>query len=135
MVRTYKLHVWIDFLPTKSLNHSLLCYILLQIEQYTGASFDSVLCNHYRNGSDHIPYHSDDETEFIDNHPIASASFGASRIFKFKRTSDQHELAFVLPTGILLVMYGCIQKTFQHSVPCTLNHSEPRINLTYRLVK
>lgn len=95
--------------------------------------FDSVLLNWYRDGADHISWHSDDEKELGTNPLIASVSFGASRRFLL-RLARQHDVKLEIPLhhGSVLVMAGQLQHHWQHSVPKQTKIKQSRINLTFR---
>ena len=54
------------------------------VELITSTKFNSVLGNLYRNGSDSMGLHSDDEKELGSDPVIVSVSFGAERKFKIK---------------------------------------------------
>ena len=103
------------------------------LNQQTPSVFNSVLCNFYRNGSDSMGYHSDNERELGQNPLIASVNFGESRRFLFRRKDDttkKHEL--ILSHGSLLIMGGAMQHHWQHAVPKEPKRTQPRINLTFR---
>ena len=104
------------------------------VEQTTGARFNSVLANLYRDGSDSVAWHADDERELGTEPLIASLSLGATRSFKLRRTSDGALWLVTLGHGDLLVMSGRSQLDYQHSVPKTKRVVESRINLTFRQV-
>jgi alkylated DNA repair dioxygenase AlkB len=106
----------------------------------TGVVFGSVLVNEYRDGSDSMGWHSDDEPELGPRAPgdvlIASVSLGAARRFVLRhrrRKDERRELA--LGGGDLLVMGGTTQHRWQHAVPKTARPVLPRMNLTFRLVR
>ena len=99
-------------------------------------NFNSVLCNHYRDGKDSMGEHADDEPELgphRDDIRIASVSLGAPRRFvlRHRRTREVH--AFELGGGSLLVMGGTTQREFRHHVPRRAN-AGARLNLTFRVV-
>jgi alkylated DNA repair dioxygenase AlkB len=114
--------------------HPLLKTLKHRLESFTGETFNSVLANAYRNGSDSMGWHSDDEKELGHQPTIASLSFGAERRF-LVREKGQRSIALVLQHGSLLVMKGESQRWFQHSLPKTRRTSGLRINLTYRMVR
>lgn len=105
-----------------------------QIEERIQHKFNSVLLNQYRNGSDSVAWHSDDEPELGESPVIASLSLGASRKFelrsKVKSSPDKIEL--LLNSGDLLIMSGETQKNWQHQIPKMRRVKESRINLTFR---
>lgn len=90
--------------------------------------FNAVLCNLYRNGTDYMGYHSDNEKE-IDDSLIASISLGQSRMFKVKNASTTHSI--LLENRSLLLMEN-LQKDYKHSLPKTAKPMHARINLTFR---
>ena len=55
------------------------------LEEVTGLQFNSVLANLYRDGHDHVPWHSDDELSLGQEPTIASLSFGDSRNFQLRK--------------------------------------------------
>lgn len=103
-----------------------------RLERETGVSFNSALCNLYRDGNDSVAYHSDDEPELGENPTIASVSFGAPRKFLVRGLGKTHSL--MLTHGDLLLMYGRSQKDFVHCVPKTTRLMGPRINVTFRYI-
>lgn len=113
-----------------------LLFIKEKVEKTTGASFNSVLLNLYRDGKDSVGWHRDNEKEFGRNPVIASVSFGETRPFQI-RHKFRKELAKVeipLTHGSLLLMAGSMQHYWEHQVPKTARPINPRINLTFRLV-
>lgn len=106
-----------------------------QLEQTTGAAFNSVLLNLYRHGQDSMGWHSDDEPELGRNPIIASITLGAPRIFAFRhRQLPDQKLRLTLPSGSLLLMAGATQHHWQHQLPKTAKAVEPRVNLTFRYI-
>ena len=106
-----------------------------RIETATGETFNSVLANLYRNGSDRLGWHADDEPELGPAPVIASASFGAPRRFLLRpKRGGGASVPIVLEPGSLLVMRGPTQRHWLHSVPPTRRPIGPRINLTFRRV-
>jgi alkylated DNA repair dioxygenase AlkB len=101
--------------------------------------FNFVLMNHYRDGSDSMGWHADDEIELGPSPTIASISFGAARRFKMKRVSmtcgePRTVEEFHLDHGSLLLMYGDSQRLWRHCLPKTRRPTGARINLTFRNV-
>lgn len=103
-------------------------------EELTSSKFNSVLANFYRNGDDSMGWHSDDEPELGPHPTIASVSFGAARRFDFRHRRTKEKISVSLPHGSVLVMSGATQSYWQHAIAKTKRVSDPRINLTYRLV-
>ncbi|MEG4491175.1 alpha-ketoglutarate-dependent dioxygenase AlkB [Microcoleus sp. D3_18_C4] len=105
-------------------------------EEISEVTFNSVLLNLYRHGKDSVSWHSDDEPELGENPIIASISFGGSRRFSLKhKTSENYKINLDLPKGSLLLMKGETQHCWQHQIPKNSKFVEPRINLTFRVIK
>ncbi|MYM64833.1 alpha-ketoglutarate-dependent dioxygenase AlkB [Pseudomaricurvus sp. HS19] len=112
----------------------LLLTLRQQVEQACGHPFNAVLVNHYRNGGDHVGWHSDDERELGESPVIASLSLGVAREFAFRRKDSHHRSGQVLLTGgSLVLMEPAFQHHWQHSVPVSAV-SDARVNLTFRYV-
>jgi alkylated DNA repair dioxygenase AlkB len=106
-----------------------------RLDALCGQSFNSVLCNLYRDGRDSMGWHSDDEPELGSEPVIASLSFGAVRRFRLRHKRDPAlQLVLELPPGSLLVMAGATQRNYRHDLPRALRVHEPRINLTFRRI-
>jgi len=105
------------------------------VAAHADTSFNSVLCNLYRDGNDGVDWHADDETEFGPEPVIGSLSLGATRRFDFRRVDDHAmKLSFDLHHGDLVVMRGTTQALWRHRVPKTKKQVGERINLTFRKV-
>ncbi len=97
--------------------------------------FDAVLINYYRDGSDYISYHSDDDTS-IDRSHIASLSLGATRTFRMRsKTDHKRQKDFELASGDLIVVKGECQNALQHTITKTTKLVSGRINLTFQISK
>ncbi|MBT8296421.1 MAG: alpha-ketoglutarate-dependent dioxygenase AlkB [Gramella sp.] len=104
-------------------------------EQASNSSFNVCLANLYRDGSDSMGWHADDEKELGENPIIASVSLGAERIFHLKHKTRKAERQKIrLQHGSLLVMKGTTQKFWKHQLPKTKQMIGPRINLTFRKI-
>lgn len=107
-------------------------------EARTDVAFNCVLCNLYRDGRDSVGWHADDEPELgpsDDDIAIASVSLGAPRRFVLKHRRDGRRLAFELGHGSLLVMRGRTQQRWLHALPKTEKACDPRLNLTFRVIR
>ncbi|CAB4331167.1 MAG: alpha-ketoglutarate-dependent dioxygenase AlkB [Actinobacteria bacterium] len=106
------------------------------VSEHAGATFNSVLCNLYRDGNDGVDWHADDESEFGPMPVIGSLSLGASRRFDLRRVEAHAEkIELDLHHGDLVIMRGTTQALWQHRVPKTKKPVGERINLTFRTVK
>lgn len=97
-------------------------------------AFNFVLCNWYRDGRDNIGYHSDDEAG-IRLPLIVSVSLGATRDFLLKHKENKETTKVALKSGSVLVMAGDTQRNYKHSVPKRAGVTEPRLNLTFRVMR
>ena len=111
-----------------------------QVEQHAGQKFNHVLINRYRDHNDAMGFHADDEPELGRDPLICSVSLGASRRFLLKpkrgvAAPGQARYSWCLEGGSLLTMGGSLQHYYRHAVPRQTRPSEPRINLTFRLLR
>ncbi|MFZ5492790.1 MAG: alpha-ketoglutarate-dependent dioxygenase AlkB family protein [Pseudomonadota bacterium] len=105
------------------------------IEAACGHTFNSVLCNLYRDGADSMGWHSDDEASLGSQPVIASLSLGATRRFALRHRARRHRpVTLALNHGDLLVMAGDTQQRWQHAVSKTRRPVAARINLTFRRI-
>lgn len=111
-----------------------------RVEAATGARFNACLCNYYQDGKVGMGWHADKEMELGERPVIASVSFGAERLFRFRRRLPWREPKayekwnFPLRHGDLLTMRGATQRYFEHELAPQAKVAEPRLNLTFRLV-
>jgi alkylated DNA repair dioxygenase AlkB len=97
--------------------------------------FNFVHANFYKNGSESIGWHPDDE-KGIKSRVVASLSFGQKRKFRIKgRKQGAGWLKeYLLGDGDLFVMFGNFQKMYKHCVPKESKIKKGRINLTFRVI-
>jgi alkylated DNA repair dioxygenase AlkB len=105
-----------------------------RVEEVSGAKFNSLLLNLYRDGRDSIGFHTDAEPELGTNPVVASLSFGAVREFVLKHIETKEKKTYHLAHGSLLVMGGTCQHHWMHGVPKTEEDVGERINLTFRWI-
>jgi alkylated DNA repair dioxygenase AlkB len=108
--------------------------IKTRVEQASGADFNSLLLNFYRDGRDSIGLHGDNEPELGINPVVASVSLGALRQFLLKHKKAKEKRTFRLDHGSLLVMGGTCQHHWLHGLPKTAEPVGERINLTFRKI-
>jgi alkylated DNA repair dioxygenase AlkB len=110
--------------------------IKTRVEAAAAYEFNSVLLNLYRNESESVSWHSDDEAELGMNPTIASISLGEARLFEFKHKHDSDlRVAVEMSPGSLLLMQGSTQHFWKHQLPRSKKPCRPRINLTFRAIK
>jgi len=121
----------------------ILIELKTKLEKFTKNSFNSVLCNLYRDNHDGVDFHSDDEKSLRKNPFIGSFSFGSARIFEMRKkplptepvdfSCSQH-IKLNLANGSLVIMEGSTQDDWQHRVPKEYHDRSARINLTFRTI-
>jgi len=108
--------------------------LMARVVEHTQVPFNHVLINRYRDGSDSIGLHADDEPELGLDPIVVTLSLGATRQFVLKprrarlgpsRSVDVHH-------GSLLVMGGTCQRHYVHGVPRQSGAAGERISLTFR---
>jgi alkylated DNA repair dioxygenase AlkB len=104
-----------------------------RLTEPTGVRFNSCLANLYRDGSDSMGAHADNEPELGPEPTIASVSLGARRRFVMSRVGSRERASWSLGGGDLLVMSGESQRDYRHAVPKTAARVGPRLNLTFRV--
>uniref|UniRef100_A0A3Q2TKY9 Alpha-ketoglutarate-dependent dioxygenase alkB homolog 3 n=1 Tax=Fundulus heteroclitus TaxID=8078 RepID=A0A3Q2TKY9_FUNHE len=123
--------------------HPLLVTLRDAVERASGCTFNSLLCNLYRDGHDSIGWHSDDEASLGPRPTIASLSLGDTRVFSLRKqpaAEDNGDYTYVervripLSHGTLLLMEGATQDDWQHQVAKEYHDRGPRINLTFRTI-
>ena len=105
-----------------------------KIHKETGIRFNSALVNFYRDGSDSMGLHADNEPELGRNPTIASMNFGASRKMVFRRNGTKEKMQLELNHGELLIMSGALQHNWKHEIPKQRKITESRLNITFRRI-
>ena len=96
------------------------------------------LVNKYRDGTDSMGRHSDDEAELGAEPSIASVNIGQARTFCMARKEPpagggkRKTVQFELAEGSLLLMSGRTQQEYVHWVPKHVEREGVRYNLTFR---
>ena len=118
-------HRWGDWTPA-------MLHLRALVQSHMGIEFNGVLLNWYKDGTEYVGAHSDDERDMEDGIPIVALSLGAVRDFviSHKELAVRHVLP--LANGSLLSMTGDTQKVAKHSVPKHPKCTEGRISLTFR---
>ena len=107
-----------------------------RVSALTSKPFNSALLNYYRDGSDGMGWHSDDEPELGRGPCIASLSLGSERRFLLRHKTQKNlpTCEYLLGDGDLLIMDGKTQHHWKHQIPKTRRPVGPRINITFRYV-
>jgi alkylated DNA repair dioxygenase AlkB len=108
--------------------------LLARVVEDTRVDFNHVLVNRYRDGSDSIGVHADDEPELGLDPVVATLSLGATRRFvvRPRRARLGTGRSLDVEHGSLLVMGGTCQRHYVHGVPRQLGATGERISLTFR---
>uniref|UniRef100_A0A3B5KZ91 AlkB homolog 3, alpha-ketoglutarate dependent dioxygenase n=1 Tax=Xiphophorus couchianus TaxID=32473 RepID=A0A3B5KZ91_9TELE len=127
--------------------HPLLVALREAVEQASGCTFNSLLCNLYRDGHDGIGWHSDDEASLGPEPTIASLSLGDTRVFSLRKqpsAEDDGDYTYVeriripLSHGTLLLMEGATQDDWQAGFNSVLIRSarfpQPSLNVYSKIV-
>ncbi|MGH0183932.1 UNVERIFIED_CONTAM: hypothetical protein FKN15_013430, partial [Acipenser sinensis] len=102
--------------------HPVLAELRQRVELASGHSFNSLLCNLYRDGKDSIAWHSDSEPSLRPRPTIGSLSLGDTRNFKMRKQPAAEEdrdytyterIRVPLSHGTLLLMEGAVQEDWQ----------------------
>lgn len=116
--------------------HPQLREMAIELQQWLGQPFNSVLCNRYRHGDDGMGWHADDEPELGQDPCIVSVSLGATRDFALRRRGETRQWGKLpLQHGSLVVMNSGMQSRWQHAVPKRAGIAAERINLTFRYLQ
>ena len=94
--------------------------------------FNYFLLNRYKDGTENIGEHSDDERGL--DGPIVSFSFGASRYFDIRKKSDHSKLRVEIHSGDCIVMAGDMQRHYKHGIPVQKKVKDERFNVTLRRI-
>lgn len=99
-----------------------------RLREELGLACNLVLLNRYRNGSDYMGWHRDDERGH--GAEVASLSLGGARRLLVRLPGGRASTRLDLENGSLLLMDGRLP----HSLPPTRRAVAERINLTFRCI-
>ncbi|KAL0032429.1 hypothetical protein WJX79_011024 [Trebouxia sp. C0005] len=129
------LHKEITIYGKKIMQPRQVAQVKSELEAIAGVEFNSCLLNLYRDGNDHMGWHSDNEKLYGDHPTIGSVSFGATRRFLLRSNQDHTDKwSYDLCSGDVLIMKGSTQQHWTHSIPKMTRVAHPRINLTFRKI-
>lgn len=114
----------------------LLVPLMQAVSQQAGVAFNGMLATLYRNGSDYLGWHADNEAMLGKAPVLAVLSLGASRQFGIRRYGEKRMLCcHQLNHGDLAIMPAGFQSSYQHRIQKTTQVHEPRISLSFRLIQ
>ena len=97
---------------------------------------NAIFINWYKDGTEYIGPHSDDEKNLDIDVGIWSLSFGEIRTFRITDKFNNNKIKDIdLENGILIGMCGDFQKEFKHALLKSKKKNGKRINLTFRKFK
>jgi alkylated DNA repair dioxygenase AlkB len=109
--------------------------LLAKANDIAGQTFNTILCNLYRDGRDYMGWHSDDEPELGPAPKIVMYSAGATREFCLRRKGEtKQRFKQLIEDGSWLEMKPEMQVLWQHALPKRLRVTQPRLSLTFRNV-
>ncbi len=111
--------------------HPVLGELLDLVNRTFKTEFNGILVNHYRDGTDNIGFHSDDE-KTLDNGMVVAVSAGASRNLVIKTKGMVTVKKIETNHGQVLAMDGNFQKHFKHGIPAQKKIKGARVSFTFR---
>lgn len=104
------------------------------VERASGAAFNSIGLNLYRDGADSVAPHNDTLSELAVGEPIALVSLGATRRMTIRgKNVPRRALDLDLESGSLLVMSYQTQLEYDHAIPKVNYPIGPRISAAFRV--
>tara|TARA_E500000178_G_C17035067_1_gene762953 strand:- start:2566 stop:3150 length:585 start_codon:yes stop_codon:yes gene_type:complete len=102
------------------------------INNFFSCDFNGILINKYKDGSDYVGLHTDDEDN-LEDIGIVALSIGAERKFRIRDINSGKKILDV-PTKSyhLLQMGGNFQKEFTHEIPVEKKVKDIRFSFTFR---
>jgi len=102
------------------------------INDFFSCDFNGILVNKYKDGSDYVGLHTDDEDN-LEDIGIVALSIGAERKFRIRDINNGKKILDV-PTKSyhLLQMGGNFQKEFTHEIPVEKKVKDIRFSFTFR---
>ena len=120
-------------IPPNSYLASICSYLEVLLPYY---DYNSSLINYYKNGSDYIPRHSDDEECISEDSYILTLSLGSTRTMRFTEKVSNATVADVeLKHGSILVMSKQSQQYYQHELLANPNNTDGRVSVTFRRIR
>jgi alkylated DNA repair dioxygenase AlkB len=102
----------------------------------TGAPFNTVGLNFYRDSGDSVAPHNDDLDELVEGFPVVLLSLGATRRMAIRaKERPKRVLNVELEPGSLLIMGYETQLHYTHAIPKLKEPVGPRISLAFRVTR
>jgi alkylated DNA repair dioxygenase AlkB len=122
-VRTYASHI----------THPAIEFVSDKLEALLGFRYEGCFLNGYRDASDALGPHADDDPAIDHSRPIAVVTVGGGRDIECIDMVTKEKARVFLEPGSLFLMHAGMQSTHLHRIPkAGFVVSKPRISLTYR---
>ena len=106
--------------------------LLNLVNEITNNDFNGILINFYKDGTQSIGSHSDNESE-LGNNGVVSISYGSNRKFRIRDKNTKKIVKDIeLKNGDLVHMGGNFQKEFTHEIPVQKKIKDLRYSFTFR---
>jgi alkylated DNA repair dioxygenase AlkB len=103
-------------------------------ETASGARFNSIGLNFYRDAADSVAMHSDHNELLVPGSPVVLLSLGTARPMRIQsKAKPRRVFSVLLEPGSLLTMGGAAQEHWEHGIPKLRDSVGPRISLAFRL--
>ncbi len=111
--------------------HPLVSRMSSALSARYGRSLDAITMALYRDGSDSVAWHRD-KVHDRDDTIVAVVTLGGSRRFLVRPFGGGGSIALPITGGDLVVMGGTCQREYEHCVPKTARHADPRLAIMFR---
>jgi alkylated DNA repair dioxygenase AlkB len=106
--------------------------ILEKINKIFDTDYNGILVNKYKDGSDYISAHSDDESG-LSSVGVCAISYGTPRNFRIRDKKTNKIVANINTLeNEIIMMDGHFQKEFTHEIPVQKKIKESRYSFTFR---
>ena len=103
------------------------------VNRTTGAKYNAILINRYKNGSKNVGAHADSKEALDDTAGVFAITYGATRNFRVRDIKSKAVVRNVMARhGEALQMAGNFQNIYTHEIPKELTIHEERISFTFR---
>lgn len=117
--------------PEDGEGHPLIARMASLLSDRYDRRFDAITMALYRDGSDSVTWHRD-KVRDRDRTVVCVLTLGGSRRFMMRPFGGGASTALTITGGDLVVMGGTCQRTFEHCVPKTARHADPRLAIMFR---
>lgn len=122
------------FMEARSLDENLI-KLLEEVNRLTNNNYNGILVNHYKDGTQTIGAHSDNEKE-LGNNGVVSISYGFRRKFRIRdKSTKKIYVDLEINNMDMIHMGGNFQKEFTHEIPVEKKIKDERYSFTFRYHK